>query len=144
MISSLKKNQIFLKIFLFFCLIGQKLNQKFKVVTTGQKLNNKFLKGHFLQKHRTFFTFWNIGKHIYSHHCFLGSGSRPKIQTQNPIFLWDLFIYAHAYILLNDINIQLIDHSDSLLITFRNLILAKLIKFYWIHFTFFSIFDTPS
>ncbi len=47
-----------------------------------------------------------------------------------PDFYGDLFIdrnfslYAH-----NDTNNQLIDHSDSLLITFRILIIAKFIKY---------------
>jgi hypothetical protein len=59
------------------------------------------------------------------------------------LLLGDLFIdrnfsiYAHAYIPWNDINNQLIDHSDSLLITFRNLILIKFIKYIKLYFTLF-------
>ncbi len=59
-----------------------------------------------------------------------------------PDFYGDLFIdrnfsiYAHTYILWNDTNNQLVDHSDSLLITFRILIIAKFIKYIKFYLTF--------
>ncbi len=43
-------------------------------------------------------------------------------------------IYAHT-IFYEMINNQLIDHSDSLLITFRNIILDKFIKYIKLYFT---------
>ncbi len=45
----------------------------------------------------------------------------------------------HAYILCSDINNQLIDHSDSLLITFRNLVFAKFIKYIKLYFTLYML-----
>ena len=46
--------------------------------------------------------------------------------------------YQHK-VCCNDINNQLIDHSDSLLITFRNLILAKFIKYIKLYFTLYML-----
>jgi len=42
-----------------------------------------------------------------------------------------VFLYKRTQFSLNDINNQLIDHNDSFLITFRNLILARFIKLYF-------------
>jgi hypothetical protein len=50
-----------------------------------------------------------------------------------------IFLYTHTHILWNDINNQLIDHSDSLLIKFRNVILAKFIKYIKLYFYFVNV-----
>jgi len=51
------------------------------------------------------------------------------ICNEGGFIYWSQFFYIRAHnILWNDINNQLINHSDSLLITLRNLILDKFIK----------------
>jgi len=50
-----------------------------------------------------------------------------------------IFLYTRTHILWNDINNQLIDHSDSLLITHRNAIIAKFIKYIKLLLYFFYV-----